>query len=74
MKGKKMLQLQKNGKTIKEYTTTYQLAEELEQVIPNAPKEWYEKTRVFLNQNAFTMAIKGSKITFGNGYRLITPL
>lgn len=67
-----MLLLQKNRKTIKEYTTTYELADELEQVIPNAPKEWYERTRTFLNQHVFEMAIIGAKITFGNGYRLIS--
>lgn len=66
-----MLKLQHNRKTIKEYTTTYEMAAELEKVIPGAPSDWYKKTKAFLNQNAFTMAIRGSKITFGNGYRLI---
>ena len=67
-----MLKLQHNRKTVKEYDTTYDLADELEKMIPGAPGAWYENTRAFLRHNAFTMAIRGSKITFGNGWRLIT--
>ena len=66
-----MLKLQHNRKTVKEYATAYELADELEKVIEGAPESWYKNTKLFLNQNAFALAIKGAKITMGNGWRFI---
>lgn len=66
-----MLALQKKGKTIKEYSSAFEFAQELETVIAGAPDDWYESTRRFLNTHAFEMCMIGAKITLGNGYRLI---
>lgn len=66
-----MLALQKNSKTIKTYTTAYELADDIENVIAGRDISFYNKAKAVLRQNAFAMAIKGAKITFGGGYRFI---
>lgn len=62
-----MLLLQKNRKTIKEYKTAYELADDVENIIDGIPA----RVVSFIKKNAFGFCVHGAKMTLGNGWRII---
>ena len=62
-----MILLQKNRKTVKSYTTAYELADDLQNTIPQAPARVAQAIRF----NAFGLCIHGAKMTLGKGWRII---
>ena len=62
-----MLILRKGKKVIKEYETTFDIAEDVELLTAICGSN-VKAAQDFLMRNAFTLAIIGSKARLGNGY------
>ena len=60
-RGKKILKEYENGKS------AYEIADDLETLNAIFPAERVGAIRRFLNQNAFALAIRGSKARLGDG-------
>lgn len=62
-----MILLQKNRKTIKEYKSAYDLADDIQNIIDGLPA----RCVLAIKQNAFGLCIHGAKMTLGQGWRII---
>lgn len=62
-----MVLLQKNRKTVKEYKTAYDLADDIKNIIDGYP----DRCITSIKQSAFFLCIHGAKMTLGQGWRII---